>query len=360
MNGSTYPNGAAASTLNRSAAETAFTMPNAAPPRTKLFYTAFESKLAREKHLFRVTLDELAYNIRATHAPEKAQLPWLKLAIMGDTPSDAGCYRYDDNVHWIWGIEGDYDCEFVEGAPITFDQAVARLREAKVQALIYSTPSSTDEEPHWRVLCPISIAVRPDNRAKLMDRLNGLFGGGLASESWTLSQSYYFGSVEGKPPVRVEIIDGDCIDRRPDLPSVPKPGATAKPRKTENPNFEQDTEIILAAAREYLNERLDAQGPWGENDKPNTFAIACRVMDLGVSERATVELMMEPLPEHERHWITDQVAHGYSYTQNDIGCDRPLLASVIFALPKTVTFEQVIAARQQSNQATARAFGLRK
>jgi hypothetical protein len=45
-----------------------------------------------------------------------------------------------------------------------------------------------------------------------MGRANGVFGGIFADESWTLSQGYYIGGIEGKPPPLVEITRGLTID----------------------------------------------------------------------------------------------------------------------------------------------------
>ena len=76
----------------------------------------------------------------------------------------------------------------------------------------------------WRILLPTSNNLPPDMRAMLVARVNGLFGGKLAPESFVLSQAYLYGSVNGNPAHRVEVIDGDFIDLRSDL----DPGAIGK------------------------------------------------------------------------------------------------------------------------------------
>jgi len=43
-------------------------------------------------------------------------------------------------------------------------------------------------------------------------RVNGLFGGALGGESFTLSQAFYFGAVDGNAEHRVEVIEGTPID----------------------------------------------------------------------------------------------------------------------------------------------------
>ena len=75
---------------------------------------------------------------------------------------------------------------------------------------------------------PTSRPLPPSERANLVARVNGLFGGVLAGESFTLSQSYYFGRVNNNPAHRAEIVGGDFIDSRADL------DASAIFKKTSN------------------------------------------------------------------------------------------------------------------------------
>ena len=46
-----------------------------------------------------------------------------------------------------------------------------------------------------------------------MARVNGVLGGVAASESFALSQCFYFGHVQGNGPIKVELIDGDFVDQ---------------------------------------------------------------------------------------------------------------------------------------------------
>jgi hypothetical protein len=64
--------------------------------------------------------------------------------------------------------------------------------------LIYTTPSHTSEAPRWRVLAPLSAENEPACRRKFVLRLNTALGGVLARESFTLSQVFYFGKVDGQ------------------------------------------------------------------------------------------------------------------------------------------------------------------
>src|SRR5207253_2345901 len=79
----------------------------------------------------------LAELIRTTTAPEKARLPWLKLARFGN---------------------------------------------AGVEAIVYTSPSHTDAAPRWRILCVFSCELSPDRRQHMLGRFNGLFRGVLAEE----------------------------------------------------------------------------------------------------------------------------------------------------------------------------------
>jgi hypothetical protein len=149
-------------------------------------------------------------------------LPWIKLARFGDVKSDKKSLRHDGNVTAITGVEADYD-----GEVISFDEAVEVAEKARLLAIVYTSPSHTDAAPRWRVLCPTSGELPPDQRRFLMARLNGLYRGIFAAESWALSQSYFYGSVDNNPDHRVEIVDGEFIDLLDelDLIAIAKPAA---------------------------------------------------------------------------------------------------------------------------------------
>ena len=176
------------------------------------FFKSFGASWKTEKS---VTLDALSNEIRTTTAESKAALPWLKLARFGDIRTDKHSLRHDANVLAISGIEVDYDDEKIQ-----VDDAVERLTKAGLLSIIYTSPSHSDAKPRWRVLCPTSQELPPERRKHLVGRINGLFNGTLAAESWTLSQSYYLGSVNRNPAHRVEIIDGAYIDALDELDKV--------------------------------------------------------------------------------------------------------------------------------------------
>jgi hypothetical protein len=174
---------------------------------TDLLVTFFVNFAATTKREVVMNIAELVELIRTTTAEEKGLLPWLKLARFGDVRSDKGSLRHDHNMLVCTGVEADYDDE-----KVSFDAAVAIARQHGLGCIVYASPSHTPEKPRWRVLAP-TTAIDPGHRAALLDRLNGIYGGGIFSnESWTLSQSYYYGSVNRNPAHRVELIEGRSIE----------------------------------------------------------------------------------------------------------------------------------------------------
>ena len=122
------------------------------------------------------------------------------------------------------GLEGVYD-----GERMTPETARAKLKKAGVAALIYTTGRHTPEKPRWRVLCPFSGPLPPDAREDLMARVNGVFGGVLDPASFTLSQAYYAGGVEGGATVKTYLVDGEFIDKVEGLTPAYKHGGKTKP-----------------------------------------------------------------------------------------------------------------------------------
>jgi hypothetical protein len=175
-------------------------------------FTCFRDYAASEKWEVSETWEELAHRIRFETKPRKDSLPWLKLACFGSQKTDKGSLRHDANVLAITGIEGDYDGEQHEPA-----YAVEKLHEAGVRAMVYTSPSHTEDTPRWRVLCPTSTPLSPEQRERLMGRLNGVLGGILSGESFTLSQAYFYGSVKMNPSHVVELVEGRPIDLCGDL-----------------------------------------------------------------------------------------------------------------------------------------------
>ena len=192
------------------------------PLDTRLQVTFFPSVLATSLETKHLTLRQLADTISTQAGSRKSDLPLLKLATFGDVPTIKGSLRHDANLKRVVGIEGDYD-----SGEISPEQAVDRLRQAGVAALVYTTPSHTAELPRWRVLAPLAKAVAPSERQALCARLNGALGGILADESFTASQSYYFGTVAGAT-VQSFLVDGMPLDHVAGVISI---GPPPKPEK---------------------------------------------------------------------------------------------------------------------------------
>jgi hypothetical protein len=143
--------------------------------------TFFEDYSARTKREERLALPDLAELIRTTNAPEKARLPWLKLARFGPACTEKGSLRHDKNLIAQAGIEADYD-----GEAVSFEAAVEIAGKAGLLALLYTSPSHRLEAPRRRILCPSSKEMPAAQRPYLLARLNGLYRGIFAAESWTL------------------------------------------------------------------------------------------------------------------------------------------------------------------------------
>jgi hypothetical protein len=85
-------------------------------------------------------------------------------------------------------------------------------------------------------------------------------GGVLASESWTLSQAYYYGAVEDRPDPQVEIVDGTAtLDRCDELDetAIGKPNGEANGHDHAPGTPEAPIEDIVEALEAALNDDLD-------------------------------------------------------------------------------------------------------
>jgi Primase C terminal 2 (PriCT-2)/D5 N terminal like len=182
--------------------------PNKADINTHaVWITRFEDETAQAMSKGEYSLPVWRDHILATTALSKEKTPWLKLATFGDKRSAKGSLRTNDNLIEITGVECDYDDE-----KISFDAAVEVMRGARVRCLLYTSASHSPEKPRWRVLAPLSKNYPPTSRASMVGRLNGLFGGALAPESFVLSTSYHYGSVNSNPHHRAVVLDGQFLD----------------------------------------------------------------------------------------------------------------------------------------------------
>jgi len=218
-----------------------------------IYITFFKDEFARTLEAAEMTLWDLRDLVLSTNADKKSDLRLLKLAKFGPTPSENDCLRYNDNVISISGVVVEHDA-----GTMSVDEAANRLRKARLTALTYTSPSHTVKGPRWRVVCPTSCDLPPEQHAKLVARINGVLGGKLSPESFTLSQPYYFGSVRKNPAHRAEYTSGDFIDLRDDLDeeACDKNGApyTGINDKQHEPNIDllADDPGMVAAALEAI------------------------------------------------------------------------------------------------------------
>ena len=179
---------------------------------TSFALTVFADVHAKIMRAASMTLDEMAWHARITTAVEKGRLPLWKLATFGSYRTDRGSLRSDENVIAITGIEADYD-----GEVVGFDEAVETAEKIGLRALIYTSPSHAPERPRWRIMCPAPRGMAKEQRRHQLGRLNGAYRGIFSHKSWTLSQTYFFGSLGGNPNHRVEVVEGLPIDHLDEL-----------------------------------------------------------------------------------------------------------------------------------------------
>ena len=178
----------------------------------KITVTFIKDQTGQHMHRADMTLPQLAAQIGKRTAASKMALPWLKLALFGNKRSDKNCLRTDINMLQISGLEGDHD-----SGELSFEEAVARIRRARIRALLYTSASHVSGvKERWRIIVPLSQNREPEVRAKFVARVNGLLDGKLADESFTKSQGFLYGHVDGAE-YRVEVLDGDFLDKRDDL-----------------------------------------------------------------------------------------------------------------------------------------------
>lgn len=178
--------------------------------------TRFLDRTAKTKIDGRVSLRELSRRIGEHVAEIKADLPWIKLAPFGNNATEKGSLRHNVNMLAISGVEGDYD-----DGDVTPSEAAERLRGAGVAAWIYTSPSHTVERPRWRVLAPLSREMPVSARRELCGRLNAALGGILTTESFTDSQSYYFGRLTDSDDFESMVVEGEPLDALTLPPSYP-------------------------------------------------------------------------------------------------------------------------------------------
>lgn len=184
--------------------------------------TFFVNQAALKKNEVLLTPEELCRRIAEMVTGDSDRLPWLKLAIFGNERSKKNSLRHNKNVLALSGCEGDYD-----DGKVSVEEAIAIARKANLLCIIHTTPSSTPTAPHWHVLVFFSQQLSPAEHSRQVKRLNGIFNGILAPESFTLSQAYRYGRVAGDENFRIELIKGTPLDLLEGVPEIGKVNGAA-------------------------------------------------------------------------------------------------------------------------------------
>ncbi len=185
-----------------------------------LTWTELPNKSGETMTAYSGTWADLINRVRTVGTfPSKDRCPWLKLAQFGSQRSKKGSLRTNENLTTVYGIEADYD-----GEVMTMAEAAHLLESYGIRAALYPSPSNTAQKPRWRVIAPLARKHTPTERAGLVARLNGALNGILASESFTLSQGYFFGATPTND-YRVMVTfddpeDGTCIDDLHELDDI--------------------------------------------------------------------------------------------------------------------------------------------
>jgi hypothetical protein len=282
--------------------------------------TFFDDFYARTKRQEVLAPFELAVRIQHSHATDKDYLPMLKLGGFGDQPSEAGCLRHDANLIRITGVEGDYDDE-----EISLDEAKQHAAKAELFVILYTSPSYTQECPRWRVLCPFSEDLPPDQRDRMMARLNGAFGGIFAPESWTLSQAYFYGRVNN-PDHQCTVFEGLPIDlaEHLDVTAIGRPEEKARGEPPHPASKPQD--ITDARVNGLLRKLLDNVSAAPEKEKHFTLwrngkALGGYLWLTGWPKQEAIEQLLAALPATVKDW---KKARRTAAAAIKVGMQRPL------------------------------------
>jgi hypothetical protein len=236
----------------------------------------------------------------------KEHLPLLKLASFGDVPNpqedSQGSLRWDGNVTAIDGIELDYD-----GKKVPLAVATETLKHHKLAAVVYTSPSYTASEPKWRILCPTSKTLPPAERARLVARVNGAFGNIFGHESFTLSQIFYYGSVNRNPAHVAALIDGRAIDEATELDATAAWKSDPNETRVSNAEAQADILDVAAALRVIPNDEPQCDGRWG---RWNNMLMAIRAATGGSEAgREAAEAWSRKNPDHSDEEFNERWDH---------------------------------------------------
>ncbi len=151
-------------------------------------FTYFENRTTATGTLHELDWSEFCKWLESHKISEnKELLPLIKVATFKNN------HRKDANVEEIYAIEGDYDAGEMQPS-----EAADLLQAYGIAALIYTTSRHIHDAPRWRVVCPLSHPITPEQHADYVAKLNGVLVGVLGVESFTLSQAYHVGNVNAQ------------------------------------------------------------------------------------------------------------------------------------------------------------------
>jgi hypothetical protein len=250
-----------------------------------LTITLFPSVNAQKKQERTTTLRELAARIPKVIKPSKAELPLLKGATFDGRRTKGGALRSDQSLVAITLVEVEHDAGQIEP-----EVMAAALRGAGLAALVYTTPSHRPDAPRWRALLLTSQPLPPSERARLVDRVQGLIPFSLSKESWAASQCWFYGQVEGGAPVETILIDGcHTVDQVADLDATGGQGGSEGNGETDYAGFDGGADV---------GELLDAIRR-GEGSHVAMLTLAGRLAERGVAEADITEILKNALLNRE-------------------------------------------------------------
>lgn len=138
----------------------------------------------------------------------KADMPLFSAATF------AGNRRSSSNVEAINAIVVEHDAgeRARNPRPMQPSEAIERLRERGISAVVYSTPSATHESPRWRAVIRLMQPATRDEHGALVALVNAILDGVLApAESSDPARAWYYGKVRGTE-YHAEEVEGHPID----------------------------------------------------------------------------------------------------------------------------------------------------
>ena len=209
----------------------------------------------------------------------KSNCPLLSLCEYGDNLSDKGYLRHAGNVVRVHGIEVDYD-----GEVVTPEEGQKRLQAAGLISVIYTSASYTEGAPRWRAILPLSEPAAPGERALFVARANRALGGIASRESFTLSQSFYFGQVRGAKYKCLET-HGRCVDQAADLEPMYHQAQGTDPKTGRDTRSNQQLLEAFARGEGRYESMLKLSSRWAARgmDYDDIVAALNELLDTGSS-----------------------------------------------------------------------------